>query len=259
MAKKRLDILLVERGLVDSRTLAQRLIMAGQVRAAGQLIIKPAVQVDESVELTVDYGPRFVSRGGEKLQAALDQFPIDLNQRVCADIGSSTGGFTDCMLQAGASKVYAVDVGQGLLDWSLRQDPRVIVMEKTNARYLIKLPEPVDFVSVDVSFISLKIMLPVIHGWFSEKGGEVVLLIKPQFEAGRREASRRKGVIRDPEIHQRVLAEVLGRAVQEGYAVQGLTPSPLLGAKGNREFLAWLSYPARSAGPTIAEAIQQIF
>lgn len=244
MAKKRLDVLLVERELVDSRSLAQRLIMAGQVRVAGQLALKPAVKVEEDVVVTIDFGPRFVSRGGEKLQAALDQFPIDLQDRVCADVGASTGGFTDCMLQAGASRVYAVDVGHGILDWKLRQDQRVVVMEKTNARYLEALPEPVTFVSVDVAFISLKVLLPVFSRWYPEQGGEAVLLIKPQFEAGRKEASRRKGVIREPEIHRRVLEEVLLAAVQQGFGVRGLLPSPLLGAKGNREFLAWLDYPS---------------
>lgn len=258
MSKKRLDVLLVDRQLVDTRSLAQRLIMAGQVRVAGQVVLKPAVNVDELAEIVIDYGPRFVSRGGEKLQAALELFAIDLQERVCADVGASTGGFTDCMLQAGARRVYAIDVGQGILAWKLRQDPRVVVLEKTNARYLTALPKPVEFISIDVSFISLKILLPVINRWFIEQGGEAVLLIKPQFEAGRREASKRKGIIRDPDIHRRVLIEVLEKARANGYAVRGLAPSPLLGAKGNREFLAWLAYPASSAAVDISEVVDQV-
>ncbi|MBM3143386.1 MAG: TlyA family RNA methyltransferase [Chloroflexi bacterium] len=260
MPKKiRVDLLLVERGLAESRAQAQRLVMAGQVRADGQVVDKPSSKVDSGVDLTVDSGPRFVSRGGEKLQAAFKAFGLDVAGRVCADVGASTGGFTDCLLQHGAARVYAMDVGKGLLHWKLRNDPRVVVMEGTNARFVENLPEPVGFVTIDASFISLKILLPVVRGWTSPPsplsargkgggsrgvGGEVLALIKPQFEAGRRVAARARGVIRDPEIHRQVLGEILSFAEQQRYSVRGLIESPITGPKGNREFLAWFSYPA---------------
>src|SRR5689334_14852301 len=167
MPKMRLDVLLVERGLAESRAKAQALIMAGQVRVADQVTLKPATAVDSESKLTVDSGPRFVSRGGEKLDAALEAFGIDMHGFVCADVGSSTGGFTDCLLQRGATKVYAIDVGKGILHWKLRNDPRVVVMEETNARYVEAIPERLDLVTVDASFISLKIILPVVKRWLS--------------------------------------------------------------------------------------------
>src|SRR5512147_2099333 len=202
MPKVRLDVLLVERGLAESRAKAQALIMAGQVRVAGQTAIKPATAIPSDSVLTVDSGPRFVSRGGEKLDAALEAFAIDVTGFACADVGASTGGFSDCLLQRGAAKVYAIDVGKGILHWKLRNDPRVVVMEETNARFIQSLPEPVSLVTVDASFISLKILLPVIGRWDFAAGttkepGEVIALIKPQFEAGRRDVARGDGVIRD--------------------------------------------------------------
>ncbi len=251
MPKTRLDLLLVERGLAESRAKAQAVIMAGQVRVDGQVVGKPATPVAPDARLDLETGPRFVSRGGEKLEAALDAFGVDVTGLVCADVGSSTGGFTDCLLQHGAAKVYAIDVGKGILHWKLRSDPRVIVMEETNARHVESLPELVDLVTIDASFISLKILLPVVKGWLPSPlrlspggrgdGGEGVLaLIKPQFEAGRKESARHKGVIRDPEIHRQVLTEVLTFAVGQGFSVRGLIKSPVLGPKGNIEFLAWL-------------------
>ncbi|MGE5377092.1 MAG: TlyA family RNA methyltransferase, partial [Bacteroidota bacterium] len=162
MPKVRLDVLLVERGLAESRAKAQAMIMAGQVRVAGQTALKPATAIPADSDLTVDSGPRFVSRGGEKLDAALDAFTIDVTGLTCADVGSSTGGFTDCLLQRGAAKVYAIDVGKGILHWKLRNDPRIVVMEETNARFVESLPERIDLVTVDASFISLKILLPVV-------------------------------------------------------------------------------------------------
>ncbi len=256
MKKERADVLLVERGLAESRTQAQRLIMAGQVRAAGQKVEKPSVRLAPDVALEVVSGPRFVSRGGEKLLAALETFPIAVQGKTCADVGASTGGFTDCLLQFGARRVYAIDVGKGILHWKLRNDPRVVVMEETNARFVEKLPEPVELVTVDASFISLKVLLPVIAGWFTDEGGEAVTLIKPQFEAGRQAAARGRGVIRDPEIHRRVLADVLGFAQQSGFGVRGLIRSPLKGPKGNVEFLAWLKYPAEPLpAPKLAKMI----
>lgn len=244
MRKQRADLLLVARGLVESRALAQRLVMAGQVRADGQLIAKPASLVSEDATLSIETGPKYVSRGGEKLESALLLFSMDVKEKICADVGASTGGFTDCLLQHGAKRVYAIDVGKGILHWKLRQDPRVSVMENTNARFVEQLPEPVQLVTVDASFISLKTLLPVVQEWFSLHGGEVIALIKPQFEAGRSQVARGDGVIRDPGIHRQVLLDVLIFAQNEGYGVRGLIRSPLLGPKGNVEFLAHLVFPS---------------
>lgn len=247
MEKTRLDVLLVEKGLVESRSLAQRMVMAGQVRVDGEVIIKSSIRVANFARLTIEQGPPFVSRGGEKLAAALAAFGLeDLNGLVCADIGASTGGFTDCLLQHGAVHVFAVDVGYGELHWKLRNDPRVRVMERTNARNVIGFPEKVDVVTVDASFISLRILLPVIRSWFKEGAGMVVALIKPQFEAGRADAARGEGVIRDPEIHRQVLHTILDAGRAEGFGVQGLIRSPLLGPKGNVEFLVYLKLPPES-------------
>lgn len=253
MKKVRLDLLLFERGLVESRSKAQAVIMAGQVRVDGQVVIKPATSVFQEVPLELDAGPRFVSRGGEKLEGALTIFSITVDGRVCVDIGCSTGGFTDCLLQHGAVKVYAIDVGKGILHWKLRSDPRVVVLEETNARYVEKLPEPVSLVTIDASFISLKILLPVVKKWFLsprsphpfvEKGagenGEIIALIKPQFEAGRKETAKGGGVIRDPGVHRAVLIDVLTFMQKEGFSLKGLIKSPLTGPKGNVEFLGWL-------------------
>jgi len=250
MPKVRLDVLLVERGLAESRAKAQALIMAGQVRVADQVTLKPATAVSSDSVLTVDSGPRFVSRGGEKLDAALEVFNIDVAGLVCADVGASTGGFTDCLLQRGAAKVYAIDVGKGILHWKLRNDPRVVVMEETNARFVESLPEQVSLVTVDASFISLKILLPVIKKWLFVEGKtkeercDIIALIKPQFEAGKKDVSRGDGVIRDPEIHKQVLLDVLDFAQKEGFQIRGLIRSPLLGPKGNAEFLVWLGEKA---------------
>ncbi len=270
MPKLRLDVLLTERGLAESRAKAQAMIMAGQVRVDGQVALKPATAVDSESALTVDSGPRFVSRGGEKLDAALEAFQIDLTGLICADVGSSTGGFTDCMLQHGAARVYAIDVGKGILHWKLRNDPRVVVMEETNARFVESLPEPVSFITIDASFISLKILLPAVRRWltplhlppFSEKmGGEpergVVALIKPQFEAGRKDVARGDGVIRDPEVHQKVLLDILTFAQNEGFGIRGLIKSPLLGPKGNAEFLVWLGEEEMDV--KISEMVENLF
>ncbi len=250
MPKDRLDVLLTERGLAESRSQAQRLIMAGLVRVNGQVVFKPATKFTPEVEVTLDRGPRFVSRGGEKLEGALVAFRLEnLQDKVCADIGASTGGFTDCLLQHGAAKVYAVDVGYGELHWKLRNDPRVVVMERTNARYLQSLPEPVDLVTIDASFISLKLLLPLAGGWLGGQEGEVIALIKPQFEAGRVEVSRGDGVIQDPLIHRRVLEEILAFAAENGFGIRGLVRSPLKGPKGNTEFLVWLALPGETSEP----------
>lgn len=193
MSKVRLDELLMELSLAESRSQAQRLIMAAQVRVDGQVVIKPGASVSSLASVVVDRSPRFVSRGGEKLEAALTTFHLQVEGRVCADLGASTGGFTDCLLQHGAGRVYAIDVGTGILEWKLRQDRRVIVMEGTNARFIDHLPEPVTLVTIDASFISLKILLPVVKEWFAGQAGEVIALIKPQFEAGRKVVSRKRG------------------------------------------------------------------
>ncbi|MFZ5858818.1 MAG: TlyA family RNA methyltransferase [Chloroflexota bacterium] len=272
MPKTRLDILLTERGLVESRAKAQALIMAGQVRVDGQTALKAGASVSTKSTLTVDAGPRFVSRGGEKLDAALEAFALDVQGLVCADVGASTGGFTDCLLQRGAAKVYAIDVGKGILHWKIRNDPRVVVMEETNARFVESLPEPVSLVTIDASFISLKVLLPVVKPWLtvneiyrkkredSEEttnlgvlrglGGlkdSVIALIKPQFEAGKKDVARGEGVIRDPAVHKQVLTDVLTFAQSDGWSVRGLIRSPLLGPKGNTEFLAWLGLNETSA------------
>jgi 23S rRNA (cytidine1920-2'-O)/16S rRNA (cytidine1409-2'-O)-methyltransferase len=243
MRKLRADLLLVQQGLVESRALAQRLVMAGQVRADGQVIPKPSSMIPEDAKLSIEVSPKFVSRGGEKLEGAFHSFSLDVSGKVCADVGASTGGFTDCLLQNGASRVFAIDVGKGILHWKLRQDSRVVVMEETNARFIDRLPEPVQLVSVDTSFISLKVLFPVIRNWFCPYRGELIPLIKPQFEAGRSLVSRGDGVIRDPEIHRQVLMDVLTSSQANGFQVQGVIRSPLLGPKGNVEFLAYLVYP----------------
>ncbi len=245
----------MERGLAESRSKAHALVMAGQVRVNDQVALKPATAIDPKSVLTVDHGPRFVSRGGEKLDAALEAFGIEVKDLVCADVGASTGGFTDCMLQRGAAKVYAIDVGKGILHWKLRNYARVVVMEETNARHVESLPEKVSFVTVDASFISLKILLPVSKNWLTESA-QLLCLIKPQFEAGKKDVSRGDGVIRDPEIHRLVLLDVLGYAKQEGFSLLGLIKSPLLGPKGNTEFLVWLD--VHSTGKSVEELVNQV-
>lgn len=234
---------MVERRLCGSREKAQRAVMAGEVRVNGQLARKPSETVGKDDEILLAVPERYVSRGGFKLEHALDYFGIEVAGLTAIDLGASTGGFTDCLLLRGAARVYAVDVGQGQLAWKLRQDARVVVMEKTNARTLTpaQFPQPftpVDLVVVDCSFISLrKIVPPAIA--LLRQSGRLVALIKPQFEAGKAEADRGAGVIRDPSIHQRVLRE-LETFVQAtpGVAWRGATPSPLLGPAGNKEFLA---------------------
>lgn len=253
----RLDVLLAERNLAETRSQAQGLIMAGQVRVNGQVEIRPGAQVAADVAIKLEAGLRFVSRGGEKLEPAFTVLHWNVEGCICADAGASTGGFTDCLLQHGAAKVYAIDVGYGLLHWKLRSDPRVVVMERTNARYVEILPEPASRVTVDASFISLKVLLPVICKWFGPTGGELIALVKPQFEAGRRIASKGEGVIQDPLVHAQVLEDVLGRAVLDGYRLLGLIRSPLLGPKGNTEFLAWLGWPD-GEGLEVGEAIASL-
>ncbi|HML22527.1 MAG TPA: TlyA family RNA methyltransferase [Aggregatilinea sp.] len=240
MAEKvRLDVLLAERNLAPSREAARRMIMAGEVRIDGEVRDKPGMRVPKDANVQVQQARRFVSRGGEKLAGALAAFPIGVEGRVCADVGASTGGFTDCLLQAGAGRVYAIDVGYGQLDYRLRTDPRVVVMERTNARYVTALPETVSLIVVDASFISLKLLLPVFRGWMTPQA-DVITLVKPQFEAGKGQVGK-GGVVRDPAVHERVLRDVLDDARADGFAPQGLIVSPLKGPAGNIEFLAWLT------------------
>ena len=239
--KTRLDVLLVERGLQESRQKAQATIMRGLVFVKGQRVDKPGTAVPHDAEIEVRGNAlKYVSRGGLKLEKAMASFPIDLHDAVCGDIGASTGGFTDCMLQNGARKVYAVDVGYGQLAWSLRSDERVVCMERTNARYLTheQIPEELDFASVDVSFISLKLILPPLCGLLRQ-GGHVACLVKPQFEAGKEKVGK-KGVVRDPAVHLEVLEHFLDYAKESGFTVLGLTYSPIRGPEGNIEYLGYL-------------------
>ena len=242
MSKKtRLDVLLVEQGFFESRQKAQTTIMSGLVYVNGQKSDKPGTPVANDAAIEVRGNAlKYVSRGGLKLEKAMATFPIDLSGAICGDIGASTGGFTDCMLQNGASKVYSVDVGYGQLAWKLREDPRVVCMERTNARYLTheQIPDELDFASVDVSFISLKLILPPLCGILKE-GGHVACLVKPQFEAGKEKVGK-KGVVRDPAVHLEVLEHFLDHAKESDFTVLGLTYSPIRGPEGNIEYLGYL-------------------
>src|SRR5689334_7960571 len=238
----RLDQALVDRELCDSREKAKRAILAGQVRVNDQVARKPSDSVDEADQVALDAPEKFVSRGGFKLEHALEHFKIDVTGQAAVDLGASTGGFTDCLLQRGAVKVYAVDVGQGQLAWKLRRDKRVVVMEKTNARELTlaKMPQlfvPVDIAVIDCSFISLRKIIPAAVALL-KASGKIVALIKPQFEAGKKEADKGAGVIRDAEIHERVLRELREFVETREFKWRGVTESPLVGPAGNKEFLA---------------------
>lgn len=240
--KQRLDVLLVERGLFESREKAQRAIMAGLVRVGDALADKPGTKVAEDAALSVKSECRYVGRGGLKLEAALKHFGVDPTGRVCLDIGASTGGFTDCLLQHGAAKVHAIDVGHSQLDWKIRSDARVVVREKLNARYVTRedIPDPIDLCVIDVSFISLTLILPAAFSLLTA-GGVVLALIKPQFELGKEEVDAGRGVVRDREAQQRAV-EKIEAFVQgcEGVTWGGVIESPILGGEGNREFLAFL-------------------
>ena len=242
---KRLDIALVERGLAPSREKAQRAIMAGLVRINGHPARKASDSIRDTDEIVLSEGERFVSRGGHKLEHALKEFALDVAGLTAIDLGASTGGFTDCLLQHGAGKVFAVDVGQGQLAWKLRNHPQVVVMEQTNARELtpVRMPQPftpADLIVIDCSFISLRKILPPAIALL-RPSGKVVALIKPQFEAGKEEADKGAGVITDPAVHDRVIRELQEFAsAMPGVSWRSLTPSPLLGPAGNREFLVLL-------------------
>ena len=241
--KKRLDVLLTERKLAENRTKAQAIIMSGIVYVDGQKADKPGVSYEETVDIEVRGAAcPYVSRGGLKLEKALRDFGVKPEGYVCSDSGASTGGFTDCLLQQGAKKVFAIDVGYGQLDWKIRSDPRVVVMEKTNIRYVTPedLGEPLDLSVIDVSFISLKIVLPAIKNLLKPGQGQVLCLIKPQFEAGRDKVGK-KGVVREPETHKEVLDNFVALAGELGFTILGLTFSPVKGPEGNIEFLGHLT------------------
>ena len=238
VAKKRLDTLMMEKGLADSRAKAQALIMAGEVAVDGKEVSKPGIMVAEGAEVIVAQPPPFVGRGGIKLDSALTRFGLDVKGKIATDIGASTGGFTDCLLQRGASRVYAIDVGYGQLDYRLRQDGRVVVKERVNARYPVALPEKVSLATVDVSFISVENVLPSVINLLSDDG-DMVVLIKPQFEARRSEVGK-GGVVRDPLVQARVLGRFIAWVVGQGLRLYGLVPSPIAGASGNREFFVRL-------------------
>lgn len=236
--KDRLDKLLVDRGFVSTRSRAKGLIMAGEVLVNGIRVDKPGTAVALDADLELIAPMPYVGRGGFKLAGALQVFALDVTGRACADVGACTGGFTDVLLQNGAAKVFAIDVGYGQLEWKLRQDNRVMVMERTNARYLESLPEQVGFVCIDVSFISLKLILPAVMKWLGPEA-DIVALIKPQFEAGRKQVGK-GGIVKDTAVHRQVLSELLTWAAENDLPPQGLTRSAIQGADGNVEFLVWL-------------------
>lgn len=245
--KERLDVLLVKRAIAESREKAKAMIMAGQVFVKGQREDKAGTTFEDSVEIEIHGNTlKYVSRGGLKLEKALQVFPLDLLSAICMDIGSSTGGFTDCMLQNGADHVYAIDVGHGQLAWKLRNDERVICLEKTNFRYVTneQVPEEIDFASCDVSFISLSKILPVAYTLIKDQG-QMVCLIKPQFEAGREKVGK-KGVVRDISVHIEVICNVFGFALENGFGIMGLDFSPVKGPEGNIEYLVHLKKNAES-------------
>ena len=258
--KKRLDVLLTEQGYADTRSKAQAIIISGQVYVDGQKADKPGVSYEETVQLEVRGAAcPYVSRGGLKLEKALRDFGVEPKGYICSDSGASTGGFTDCLLQQGASKVFAIDVGYGQLDWKIRSDPRVVVMERTNIRYVTPedLGEPLDLSVIDVSFISLKIVLPAIKNLLKPDVGQVLCLIKPQFEAGKEKVGK-KGVVREPEIHKEVLDMFVELAASLDFTILGLTFSPVKGPEGNIEFLGHLTLAdAEGITPDTADVVAQ--
>ena len=240
MPKRRLDNLLLERGIVQSRERAKGLILSGDVRVNGNPVNKAGTLIDENAEIEITKDIPYVSRGGLKLEKAIKEFNINVKDKVAIDVGASTGGFTDCLIQYGAKKVYAVDVGYGQLAWKLRNDPRVVIIERKNVRYIkpSDIGEPVDIATIDVSFISLKLVLPVVKNLLKENG-EIIALIKPQFEVGRGEVGK-GGIVKDEEKHKKVISEIKSFAIDSGFKVLNVTESPIAGQKGNVEFLIYL-------------------
>ncbi|MGE5262371.1 MAG: TlyA family RNA methyltransferase [Acidobacteriota bacterium] len=256
MAKKRLDALLLERELAETRARAQALVLAGDVQVNGQVVSKVGTPVPEDAEIIIRAPLKYVSRGGLKLEGALEAFQIDPRDLVCADVGASTGGFTDCLLQRGAARVYAIDVGYGQLAWKLRHDPRVVIMDRVNIRHLESLPEPVELATIDASFISLTLILPAVKRLLHSHG-RVVALVKPQFEAGRDRVGK-GGVVRDPQVHREVIAKIARHAMREGWRVVGIAKSRLTGADGNVEFFVNLTLDPASEDIELAPAIERV-
>ncbi len=256
VAKKRIDVLLVERELAETRARAQALILAGDVRVNGRVLDKVGTPVPEDAEIAVRAPLKYVSRGGFKLEGALDCMHINPTGKVCADIGASTGGFTDCLLQRGASRVYAVDVGYGQLAWKLRRDPHVVVMDRQNIRLLESLPEPIDLATIDASFISLMLVLPTTKRLMQPRG-ETLALVKPQFEAGRDQVGK-GGIVRDPAVHRAVLEKVARHAFGEGWKVLGLCRSPITGADGNVEFFIGLTADHDAASADLEQELERV-
>src|SRR3990167_747948 len=240
MPKRRLDNLLLERGIVQSRERAKGLILSGDVRVNGNPVNKVGTLIDENAEIEITKDIPYVSRGGLKLEKAIKEFNINVKDKAAIDVGASTGGFTDCLIQYGAKKVYAVDVGYGQLAWKLRNDPRVVIIERKNVRYIkpSDIGEPVDIATIDVSFISLKLVLPVVKKLLKENG-EIIALIKPQFEVGKGEVGK-GGIVKDEEKHKKVISEIKSFAIDSGFKVLNVTESPIAGQKGNVEFLIYL-------------------
>ncbi|WP_077367667.1 TlyA family RNA methyltransferase [Anaerosalibacter sp. Marseille-P3206] len=259
MRKERVDILLADKKLVESREKGKRLIMAGIVYVDGKRVDKPGEKVDINSVISIKGNPiPYVSRGGLKLEKAIDFFDLNLKNKVCIDIGASTGGFTDCMLQNGAKRVYAIDVGYGQIDWKIRQDERVILKERTNIRYVTKndLGELANFISIDVSFISLKLVLPVAKELL-DKNGEIVALIKPQFEAGREKVGK-KGIVRDKSVHEEVLLDMYNFCSSIGLFVDKITYSPIKGGTGNIEYLFYIRKGMEKEENTMQKVISEI-
>jgi 23S rRNA (cytidine1920-2'-O)/16S rRNA (cytidine1409-2'-O)-methyltransferase len=253
VAKKRLDVLLVERELAETRQRAQALIMAGDVQVNERVIDKAGTLVPVESNVTVRAPLQYVGRGGFKLEGALDVFELEVRNKICVDIGASTGGFTDCLLQRGAARVYAIDVGYGQLAWKLRNDPRVVVMDRLNVRHLESLPEPIDLAVIDVSFISLTLVIPIAKSILNPNGA-CIALIKPQFEAGREQVGK-GGVVRDANVHRSVIEKVARHAMENGWRMRGMCRSPISGADGNVEFLIYLSLDQSGENIDPAQAV----
>ncbi len=255
--KKRLDVLLVERELVESRARAQALILAGEIQVNQRVVDKAGARVAADAQISIRPPLKYVSRGGLKLEGALDAFHIDVSNKVCVDVGASTGGFSDCLLQRGAARVYAIDVGYGQLAWQLRVDPRVRVVDRTNIRYFDALPETADLATIDVSFISLTLVLPAVKKLLPSNG-EAMALIKPQFEAGREQVGK-GGIVRDARIHRETIEKIVRHSQDNGWRVRGLCRSALKGAEGNVEFFAYLSLDSRLENFDVDRALKSLF
>ncbi len=254
LRKIRLDQLLVDRQLAPTRSQARSIIMAGEVLVDDQLVDRPGKLLEDSVDIKLAARPRYVSRGGDKLAGTLDEFSVSVGGKTCADVGACTGGFTDVLLQRGAKRVFAIDVGRGQLHWKLRQDPRVVVLEGTNARYLDALPEKVALAVVDVSFISLRLILAMVGRWL-RPGADLIALVKPQFEAGRRDVGK-GGIVRDPSVWRGVLHEIVQWCQANQFHVHGISRSPITGAGGNVEFFVWLGCQPMPIGLNVEAAIE---